>query len=320
MHKLLAKRQADTALTAQQAADLIPLLPDRLLDLMATAQLVTSAGASQPFTCGIVNAKSGRCPEDCRFCAQSIHYRTETPVYPLLPTDQLISRAESYAQAGMDYCGFVMSGARPTPAELDRLCETAARIVARVPIKLCASLGTLKEEQALRLKQAGFTSYHHNLETAPGFYAQACPSHDFAQRAQTVKYAKAAGLRVCCGGLFGLGESWHDRLALFSILSELDVDAIPVNFLTAVPGTPLENMPRLPVPDALGIIALMRLMHPDRDIVICGGRRHVLGRFETLALPAGANGLMVGDYLTTSGGPLALDQEMLHVLGVCGHG
>lgn len=316
MNRLFSTLQTSAGATVQQVNDLIPMLPDGLLDLMAVARLTASTGNAQSFTCGIVNAKSGRCPENCRFCAQSVHHRTDTPVYPLLRTDELIDRAECYAEAGMDYCGFVMSGAKPTPVELDRLCEAASHIVTRVPIKLCASLGTLNAEQAFRLKQAGFTSYHHNLETAPGFYAQVCPSHVFSRRVQTVKYAKAAGLRVCCGGLFGLGESWHDRLELFSILSELDVDSIPVNFLNAVPGTPLADMPPLAVSEALAIIAVIRLMHPNRNIVICGGRGHVLGRFDTLVFSAGANGLMVGDYLTTRGSLLAQDQEMLRALGV----
>jgi biotin synthase len=231
-----------------------------------------------------------------------------------------MAHAERFAGAGVDYCGFVMSGTGPTPAEFDRLCETAARIASRIPVKLCASLGVLDAEQALRLKQAGFASYHHNLETAPGFYPAACPSHDFSRRAQTVRHARDAGLRTCCGGLFGLGESWSHRLELSRALSELGVDSIPINFLDAVPGTPLENMPPLPAWEALGIIAVMRLMHPDRDIVVCGGRGRVLGRFDTLVFSAGANGLMVGDYLTTRGAPPDRDREMLRVLGMCDNG
>lgn len=287
---------------------------------MATARLAASRGESKPFTCGIVNAKSGRCQENCRFCAQSGHHRTEAPIYPLRSRDEMLAYAERYAEAGVDYCGLVMSGARPTPDEFDRLCETATRVNSRIPIKLCASLGLLDAEQARRLKQAGFTSYHHNLETAPSFYAEVCPSHDFAQRAETVRNAKAAGLRVCCGGLFGMGETWDHRLELSRTLAELDVDSIPVNFLNAVPGTPLENMLPLPAEEALGIIAVIRLMHPDRDIVICGGRGHALGRFETLVFSAGANGLMVGNYLTTKGGPLDSDRELVRVLGMKRHG
>ncbi len=305
---------------ALRAAGKLPERADSLLDLMATARLAASAGSSRPFTCGIVNAKSGRCQENCRFCAQSAHHRADAPVYPLLPTDELIARAERLAAAGVDYCGFVMSGERPTPAEFDRLCETALRLAGRLPLRLCASLGLLDAEQARRLKQAGFSSYHHNLETAPGFYAEACPSHDFSRRTETVRHAAAAGLRVCCGGLFGLGESWSHRLELSRLLAELDVDSIPVNFLNPIPGTPLENMPPLPPEEALAILAALRLMHPDRDIVVCGGRGRVLGRFETLVFAAGANGLMVGDYLTTAGSAEALDRELLRVMGMRNHG
>ncbi len=289
-----------------------------LLDMMAEARLSMSGSATRPFTCAIVNAKSGRCAENCRFCAQSAHHKTDAPVHPLLPSDQLLRHAKRIAESGTDYCGLVMSGSAPTSEEFDRLCEAAARIVARVPIKLCASIGVLEAEEATRLKQAGFTSCHHNIETAPSFYAEACPSHDFEQRARTVRHAKAAGLRVCSGGLFGLGESWEQRLELSRVLAELEVDSIPVNFLSAIPGTPLERMAALPPEEALAIIAALRLLHPARDIVICGGRGRTLGRFETLVFSAGANGLMVGDYLTTAGGAMDSDREMLRVLGQMG--
>lgn len=287
--------------------------PPSLLDVMATARLVASGGEASPFTCGIVNAKSGRCQENCVFCAQSAHHQTEAPVYPLMPDDAILASAEHYADAGVDYFGLVMSGTGPTAEEFDRLCETAFRVASRVPVKLCASLGVLSAEQAVRLKQSGFTSYHHNLETSPGFYARACPSHDFERRAQTVRFAKAAGLRVCCGGLFGLGETWQDRLELSRILTGLNVDSIPINFLNPIPGTPLADMPLLPVSEALAIISVFRLMHPDRDLVVCGGRKTVLDRFDAFVFSAGANGLMIGDYLTVKGSPLSGDHELLEV-------
>jgi biotin synthase len=306
------------ALQEKEVEELVRKGADGLLDMMAQARLAASEGASRPFTCGITNAKSGRCRENCRFCAQSVHHSTDAPVYPLLPTDELLRHAERIAAAGADYCGFVMSGTAPTPEEFDRLCEAAVLVTARVPVKLCASLGLLGAEEAVRLKQAGFTSYHHNIETAPSFYSEVCPSHVFAERAQTVRNAKAAGLRVCCGGLFGLGETWEHRLELSRTLEALDVDSIPVNFLSAIPGTPLERQPVLPPEEALAIVAALRLLHPARDIVVCGGRGRALGRFETLLFPAGANGLMIGDYLTTSGGAMESDKEMLRVLGVKG--
>ena len=316
MDELLTLLRTPRPPTADQAADLERRIATSLLDLMATARLAASGGRARAFTCGIVNAKSGRCQENCRFCAQSVHHRTAAPVYPLLGDDDLLRHAERCAAAGLRYCGLVMSGAAPTPEEFDRLCAAAGRIVPRVPIRLCASLGLLDREQAVRLRQAGFSSYHHNLETAPSYYAEACPSHDFRERAETIRNARAAGLRVCSGGLFGMGESWEQRLELSRVLADLEVDSIPVNFLNAIPGTPMEAVPPLPPGEALGIVAVLRLMHPDRDIVVCGGRARTLGRFETLLFPAGANGLMVGDYLTTGGGPLAQDMEMLDVLGV----
>lgn len=316
MKTLLETPGTGVGISEERATALINQGPTGLLDMMAAARLAMWGGATKPFNCAIVNAKSGRCRENCRFCAQSIHHRTDAPVHPLLSADELTRRAERIADAGMNYCGFVMSGTAPAGDEFDGLCETAARIVSRVPIKLCASLGVLDEEQAVRLRQAGFTSCHHNIETAPSFYAEACPSHDYSRRAQTVRNARAAGLRVCSGGLFGLGESWRHRLELSRTLAELDVDSIPVNFLTAVSGTPMENTPPLPPNEALAIIAVLRLMHPTRDIVVCGGRGGALGRFETLMFSAGANGLLMGDYLTTRGGAPDSDRELLRVLGI----
>ncbi len=309
--------------TALPETEIPPLLRQgapALLDIMARARLAATGRARAPFTCAIVNAKSGRCAENCRFCAQSAHHGTDAPAYPLLSTDELVARAEQTAEAGADYCGFVMSGTRPTREEFDRLCEAAARIAKRVPIRLCASLGLLSEEEAKRLKEAGFASYHHNIETAPSLYPEICPSHNFDERAQTARNAKAAGLRLCCGGLFGLGESWEQRLELSRVLAELDVDSIPVNFLSAIPGTPLEAMPPLPPEEALAIVAVLRLLHPARDIVICGGRSKILGRFEPLLFAAGANGLMVGNYLTTAGGAVEADRDMLRTLGMARNG
>lgn len=270
----------------------------------------------KPFTCGIINAKSGRCPEDCAFCAQSARYDTGVSAYPLKSGVELFRRAEALAAAGVDYMGIVISGATPTGPDLERICRTAAEVTARLPIRLCASLGLLSKDQAAALKEAGFTSYHHNLETGRSYYPRVCTSHSYTLRLETVKTALAAGFRVCSGGIFGLGEPWADRLELARTLADLGVHSIPINFLTPIKGTPLEGAAGLGPAEALAVIALFRALNKDKDIVVCGGRSRTLGREERSLFAAGANGLMVGDYLTTKGGPLERDMEMLKELGL----
>ncbi len=199
---------------------------------------------------------------------------------------------------------------------MDALCN-AARIIARdIDIKLCASLGILEPDQALALRDAGFTSYHHNLETSRTFFPSVCSTHDYDSRVRTIVNAAQAGLRVCSGGIFGIGETWEQRLEFARDLSELPIDSIPVNFLAPIPGTPLEHRSPLGPKEALAIIAFIRLMHPRKDIVICGGRTHCLGEFDSLIGTAGANGLMIGDYLTVKGKPLERDAAILELMGV----
>jgi biotin synthase len=314
----IVRNSAPQGLTRREAAEALALLEDNpalLLDLFSLTRPARQ-DAPAPFTCGIINAKSGLCTENCAFCAQSAHHDTGAPVYPLVGEAALLERAALLAGRGVDYMGIVISGTGPSDGDFERICRAARRIIDETGIKLCASLGLIGPEQALRLKEAGFTSYHHNLETAPSFYPQICDTHDIGRRCVTVRNARAAGLRCCSGGIFGLGESWEQRLELSALLAELEVDSIPVNLLNAIKGTPLENAPKLPPREALTIIALLRLMHPARDIVICGGRSHNLGRWESLIFPAGANGVMVGDYLVSKNNPMEQDLEMLEVLGL----
>jgi biotin synthase len=287
-----------------------------LPDILALARFSASSGGARPFLCGISNAKSGRCVEDCVFCAQSVHYRTNCPVYPLVGDDALLARAEELVSLGAHYMGIVMSGTAPSGRELDALCGVAAKIRARTGIRLCASLGLLRPGQAEALRQAGFTTYHHNLETARSHYAKICTTHGQEERERTVRLAGAAGLRVCTGGIFGLGESWEQRLELSETLAELEVDSIPVNFLNPIKGTPLEEAKRLTPGEALAVCALLRLMHPGRDILVCGGRPATLGEWDRLLFSAGINGLMIGNYLTLPGNPHARDAALLEELGI----
>lgn len=315
LDNILGAAVAGKALTRDDARTLLPHLKTELLDIMAAARLSASAAGVASFTCGILNAKSGRCGEDCAYCAQSARHGGNAPVKPLCSEDDMLRRAEELAAHGVDYMGLVASGGGPLPAEFDQLCRAAGKITARVDIRLCASIGKLDEDQARRLKDAGFSRCHHNLETSREFFPSVCTTHTFAERTATVGNAKAAGLTVCSGGLFGMGETWEDRLSLSASVAELDADSIPVNFLIPIPGTPMGGRTALGPAEALAIIAVLRLMNPGRDIIVCGGRLGSLGDFAPLVLSAGANGLIVGDYLTRKGGAPAADFRYLEEMG-----
>ncbi len=261
--------------------------------------------------CTILNAKSGRCSEDCAFCAQSRHYATAAPVSPLVSAEAIVARGEAAAQAGADCFSIVTSGLRLNAVELATVCEAVAELRRRTPLEIAASLGLLSDTDAALLRAAGLTRYHHNLETAASYFARICTTHPYAEDLATVRRAKAHGLEVCCGGILGLGESWAQRIELAFTLRELGVERVPLNLLTPIPGTPLEDQPLLSPHDALKSIALFRFILPHAGITIAGGRGHVLRDYQSWIVLAGADGCMIGHYLTTPGRDLATDIAML---------
>lgn len=266
--------------------------------------------------CVIVNARSGACRENCRFCAQSAHYATETERYPLQDPDALLDDAKRIADSGARTYGIVTSGPTVQAAELESICAAIRRIPDETPFLPCASLGALKPEQFRALKDAGLTRFHHNLETSEAFYPTICTTHTWAGRVETVRAAQAAGLEVCCGGLFGLGETWEDRIDLACTLRALNIQSVPVNYLNPVPGTPLEGRGCLSAEEGLRILAVYRHLLPRATIRVCGGRPAVLGDRQEEMFAAGANALMTGDYLTTSGISPATDRAMITRLGL----
>lgn len=262
--------------------------------------------------CMIVNAKSGRCSEDCRFCAQSAHYRTGAPVFPLKSAEQIVSEAQRADKRGARCFGIVTSGARILPGEeLENILKALRQIRTTTKIAPSASLGLLDQSTARALADAGCVIYHHNLETARSFFPHICSTHSYDQDLETVRVAKNAGMKVCCGGLFGLGETPEQRLELGLTLRELDIDSVPINFLNPVAGTPLAEAPPLDPMDALKVIALYRYLMPERHVTVCGGRGGTLGDYQSWIFQAGASGMMVGDYLTTSGRQVEDDLRMV---------
>ncbi len=267
--------------------------------------------------CSIINAKSGRCPENCAFCAQSASHRTDIRVYPLVDEDDILRHAKEAERHGARCYGIVTSGTGVKPGqELELLCNALRRIRRETSIEPSCSLGILNEETALLLREAGMATYHHNLETSRSFFPNICTTHDYERDVDTVRAARRAGLKVCCGGIFGLGETFAQRIELAETIRELDVDTVPINFLNPVEGTPLAGMNLLTPMECLKIIAIYRFMLPDKNLTVCGGREKNLRELQSWIFLAGASGMMTGNYLTTQGREPEQDRQMLADLGL----
>ncbi len=265
--------------------------------------------------CAIISAKSGRCGENCAFCAQSGHYATASPEYPFLDPERIVDAARTMARAGVARFGVVASGKALPEREL-RLAARALGGIAALGLAADASFGVLPRESLDRLKAAGMAAYHHNLETSRAYYPRICTTRTFDDNLKVLADCRALGIPVCSGGLFGMGESWADRADLALTLLEAGVASVPVNFLSPIPGTPLGARPVLTPDEACRIVVLLRFLLPDRNIRICGGRPTVFNGGDALApMASGADGLMVGDYLTTPGASLDADKQGLAALG-----
>lgn len=263
--------------------------------------------------CSIINAKSGRCSENCSFCAQSTHHQTDSPVYPLKTVTEMVSAGKQAETNGSSCYSIVTSGTRIEPGnEFEQVLSAIKLIKEQTELAPSASLGILDFESAKALVAAGCQTYHHNLETARSFFPEVCTTHDYDEDIATIRCAKGAGMEVCCGGIFGLGESLEQRYELGLTLRDLNVDSIPLNFLSPVPGTPLQDAKLLTAMDCLRIICLYRYLLPDKRISICGGRETNLREFQSAIFMAGASGLMIGNYLTTSGRNHQLDMQLLN--------
>jgi biotin synthase len=267
--------------------------------------------------CSIINAKSGNCTEDCKFCSQSVYHSAKIQTYPLASADKMVESAENAARIKAHSFGIVTSGDCINSAkELPGVCDAIKRIRKQGRINPDASLGRLTIDMAKRLRDAGLVKYHHNLETSREFFPNICTTHSYEDRIRTVKIAKKTALEACCGGLFGLGETVEQRINLAFTLKDLGVDSVPLNFLIPIPGTPLEGSSRLTQKEILMTIAIFRVVLPDKQIKVCAGREVNLKDRQGEIFQAGASGMMVGGYLTQSGNPPEEDLKMLERLGL----
>ncbi len=267
--------------------------------------------------CSIINGRSGMCSENCAFCAQSTYHKAEIQVYPLMSEDAIIAAAKEAEAGGALRFAIVTSGrGMEQDREFPQILNALRRIKKETCLRVCCSLGTLSLENALAIKEAGVSRYHHNLETCRSYYSAICTTHSYDDRVKTIKAAKEAGLEICAGGIIGLGESMKQRLQMAFELRELQVDSVPLNILNPIKGTGLANQPPLPPMEILKTFALFRFILPDRGLRTAGGREVNLRDLQAMALKSGINGMMIGGYLTTGGRDCDKDLQMIRDLGL----
>jgi biotin synthase len=302
-------RQEALALLAEAERDPWPLF-------QAADRICRRLRGRSVYLCSIVAVKLGRCGEDCRWCAQSAHWNTGIQPHPLMAVDELLRCGQEAAESGARNFCLVSSGGHLSDAEFDAVLAAGREIGSRTGLKMCASLGSLTPEAARRLVEAGFVRYNHNLETSARHFPKVCSTHTYEDRVRSARAVRDAGLELCCGGLFGMGETDEDRVDLAMAVREIGADVVPLNFLHPIPGTPLGDAAALAPLKILSIIAIFRMLLPDRLIKVAGGRGRNLGDLQGLAFQAGADSCIIGNYLTTTGRPPEEDLAMFRDLGL----
>ena len=265
--------------------------------------------------CSIINGRSGRCPEDCKYCAQSAHNHTSCEIYDFLPEEKIVEACKLNESEGVDRFSIVTSGRALSGEEFEKAVHAYETMHAECKIDLCASMGFLKAEQLHRLHEAGVTSYHHNIETSKRNFPNICTTHTYEQKIETLKLVKKEGMCACSGGIIGMDETWEDRLDMAVSLAELGIDSIPINALMPIEGTPLENQPRLTEDEILRTIAFFRYINPEANIRLAAGRA-LLSNDGEIAFQSGASATITGNMLTTVAcATIRSDKQMLENLG-----
>ena len=286
-----------------------------LADLAIAANEIRKHFCGNDFDiCTIINGKSGRCSENCKYCAQSAHYKTKVETYPLLNTNPILKEAQYNYDKGVARYAVVTSGKRLSDAEIDKLAKSLQEVKNKCGIKLCVSGGLLNEEQFKKLNNVGVERIHNNLETSRKHFSDVCTTHTFDEKIEAIKAAQRAGMTVCSGGIMGIGETMEDRIDMAFELRKLKVDSVPINRLNPIPGTPYENNKPVTDDEMRRIIAIYRFILPTLFIRLAGGR----GLFKDkgkACLQSGANAVISGDMLTTSGISIDTDIKMIKELG-----
>lgn len=265
--------------------------------------------------CSIINGRSGRCPEDCKYCAQSIHNHTACEIYDFLPEEKILEACKMNESEGVNRFAIVTAGRALSGEEFEKAIHAYETMKKECKIDLCASMGFLTKEQLHRLHEAGVTSYHHNIETSRRNFPNICTTHTYDMKIETLKMVKEEGMCACSGGIIGMGETWEDRLDMAISLAELGIDSIPINALMPIKGTPLENQEQLTEDDILRTIAFFRYINPDANIRLAAGRALLTNDGET-AFESGASATITGNMLTTVAcATIRSDRKMLQDMG-----
>lgn len=263
--------------------------------------------------CSIMNGKSGKCSEDCKFCAQSDYYNTKISEYGLINYEEIYKRAKEMYVKGIDRFSIVTSGKSLTTNEFEEIIKIYSELKENIDLNICASHGVVSYKEAMKLKQSGVNMYHHNIETSENHYKNICTTHSYNERINTIKNIQRAGMEVCCGVIIGMGENIKDRIDMMFEIKKLNVSSIPVNLLNSIKGTPLENLDTLKPMEILKTIAVYRYIVPKAHIRYAGGR-NILKDSQVLGLRGGVNAMLVGDYLTTIGSDIENDNKIIKSL------
>jgi biotin synthase len=293
--------------------------PSDVMDLISWANRIRERfKGNKVHLCSIVNAKAGGCSENCRFCSQSSFYQTGSPRYGFVDPEPVQTASDEAQAKGVTAVGLVAAwkGLSEGPM-LDEVCDRIREMASAGKVRPDASLGLIKSARvAERLKEAGLECYGHNLESSRRFFPQHCSTHTYEDRLETIRHLRNAGIKICSGGILGMGETWEDRLDLAFALREIGANVVPINILNPIPGTPFENNPPVPPMEILQTIACFRFILPRQEIMIAGGRTVNLRDLQSMVFTAGASAMMVGNYLTTLNQPVEKDLQMLKDLGL----